>query len=62
MLKIKTIQHYGEVIKINILRLVIIIFFRKNSRPIVYKYLEMKDNMITPQEFEGWILSDAQGL
>ena len=51
-----------ELTKINIVRFVILILFRKKTRPIVLKYLEMKINMITPSEFEGWILSDAQGL
>lgn len=56
------IKDKWELIRINIIRLVILILFRKKSRPIVHKYLEMKDNIITPTEFEGWILSDAQGL
>lgn len=56
------IRNAFELTRMSILRFVMFILFRKKTRPIVLKYLELKINMITEPEFEGWILSDAQGL
>ena len=56
------IKNTFELIRMSVLRFVMFLLFRKKTRPIVLKYLEMKINMITPSEFEGWIIADAQGL
>ena len=56
------IKNAFELTRISILRFVMFILFRKKTIPIVLKHLELKINMITPSEFEGWIIADAQGL
>ena len=56
------IKNLFELMRINTVRFVLFILFPKKTRPIVLKYLEMKLNMITPQEFECWIVEDAQGI
>lgn len=56
------IKNTFELIRMSILRVVMFLLFRKKTRPIVLKYLELKINMITLSEFEGWIIATAQGL
>jgi hypothetical protein len=56
------IKNLFELTRMSILRLVMFLLFRKKTRPIVLKYLELKINMITESELESWILSDATGL
>lgn len=56
------LSNFWDMIRISIVRFTLHILFLNKTKPIVLKHLEMKINMITPAEFEGWVLADAQGL
>ena len=56
------LRDFFELIKITLVSIFIAILFRKKNRPFVYKYLELKQGMITDEEFEAWAFSDAMKL
>ena len=58
----KKLINLFELSKVNLVRLMLAILFRKKSKPFVLKYLEMKLNIITLDEFQGWVILDAQEL
>ena len=56
------LSNFWDLIRISIIRFTIHLLFLNKTKPIVLKHLEVKLNMISPNEFEAWVLADAQGL
>lgn len=50
-----------EITRVNLVRLFISILFKKKSKPILYKYLELKSGMISSEEFQNWVVTDGMG-
>ena len=48
-------------LKADLVRLFISLLFSRKSKPFLYKYLELKIGMISPEEFRNWVVTDGMG-
>ena len=59
--RINILKPIWDQFRFMIVFIVIRLLFRKKSLPMLYKYLEFKADMISYQEYQGFMMLDAEG-